>query len=172
MRVALAPEWDRAVSFIAALVALTDDVVVVGLNTTEHPDGDYYVQLCQEDGGDLTVEAVSNTYLEIPLDDSAISHLHSLGFNDPIPDEMPNYFQHVLAGDTSPAQIAQLLVRTLELVYGATPEMQFQLAPHNLVESLLRGEFGEHLAYNRNRTESQRARRYMGLRFDRDLNPL
>lgn len=159
---------DRLIKFVAALIALTDDVVVINVETERYPDG-VYVQLCREDDGALTIEAVSNKYLTPPLTPDGITALHALGWEDPHDEDLPNYVRYLEPEQTSPGEVSEILVRTLQLAYGTTPSDLHQFAPDTLVRSLLKGEHGPDFAMNPNLSDAQRGRLVLGLRFPHDL---
>lgn len=161
---------DRLIKFVAALIALTDDVVVINVETERYPDG-VYVQLCREDDGALTIEAVSNRYLTPPLTPDEITALHALGWEDPREEDLPNYLRYLEPEQTAPGEVAQFLVRTLQLVYGTKPSDLHQFAPDQLVRELLKGEHGPEFVMNPNLSDAQKARLFMGLRFPNDLDP-
>jgi len=162
---------ERLVSFVAALVALTDDVVVVNVSSSdEHPE--VYVQLCREDDGALTLEAVSNQFLSRELTPDQISTLHAMGWNDPVDGEMPNFHRFVPARETAPGEIAEFLVRTLINVYGTLPSDRHTFAPFHLASSLLNGAFGPELAANPDMNPARRARLMFGIHFPNDLAPV
>ena len=162
---------ERLESFVAALVALTDDVVVVNVSSSdEHPE--VYVQLCREDDGALTLEAVSNQFLSRELTPDQISTLHAMGWNDPIDGEMPNFHRFVSARETAPGDIAKFLVRTLVNVYGTFPSDRHTFAPFHLASSLLSGAFGPELAANPDMNPASRARLMFGIHFPDDLAPV
>lgn len=163
--------WTRLIEFVAALIALTDDVVVVSVDTRQYQDGDAYVQLCREDAGALTLEAVSSQFLDPPLAPDVINTLHELGWQDPPGDGLPNYIQTREAGDTAPGDVAALLVQTLRVAYGAEPSDLFQFAPAPLVEQLLQGDFGPRFMLDPDMPEARKARRHLGIRFPHDLAP-
>jgi len=162
---------ERLVSFVAALVALTDDVVVINVAATDsHPE--VYVQLCREDDGALTLEAVSNEFLDGTLTPDQVSTLLSMGWQEPIDSAMPNFHRYVLARETAPGEVADFLVRTLIQVYGTHPRDRHTFAPFHLASSLLSGTFGAELAANPEMNPARRARLMYGIRFPDDLAPV
>ena len=161
---------DRLIKFVAALIALTDDVVVINVETERYPDG-VYVQLCREDDGALTIEAVSNRYLTPPLTPDEITALHALGWEDPREEDLPNHVRYLEPEQTAPGDVAEFLVRTLQRVYGTKPSDLHQFAPNTVVQSLLKGEHGPEFAMNRDLSDAEKARLFLGLRFPKDLNP-
>ena len=161
--------WTRLTEFVAALVALTDGVVVVAASPDQYGDGNIYVQLCREDDGALTLEAVSHAFLNPPLPQEAIVVLHELGWEDPTGEGLPNYTRYLGAADTAPGDVAAFLVTTLRDAYGVNPDDRLQFAPEPLVESLLRGDFGPRFMLDLNMPEDRKARHYLSFRFPSDL---
>lgn len=160
----------RLVAFVAAMVALTDDTVVVNVDATDsHPE--VYVQLCREDDGALTLEAISNEFLDRPLTPDQVATLHSLGWEDPREGGLPNFHQFIEQRATAPGAVAEILVRTLHQVYGTDPGDAHQFAPFELASNLLGGAFGREYAANPNMNPARRARLMWGIRFPNDLDP-
>lgn len=163
--------WRRLTSFVAALIALTDDVVVISVRT-EQFDSDVYVQLCREDGGALHLEAVSDAYLEPPLSPDAVDALHALGWQDPPGDGLENYVLFLEAEQTAPGEVAVLLVETLRRVYSTKPADLHRFEPNAQVRSLLRGDFGPQNAVRPTLSLGRQARLFMGVRFPQDVGPV
>jgi hypothetical protein len=163
--------FERLIKFVAALVALTADVVVINVLSERYPDG-VYVQMCREDDGALTLEAVSSKYLDSPLTPDEITKLESLGWEFPREDDgLPNYTMFLEPDETAPGDVAKILVLTLAGVYGTTPSDRHQFEPNDVVRSLLRGDHGQEFAVNPNHSTARQARLYLGLSFPGDLNP-
>lgn len=160
--------WEQLHRFLSALITLTGDVVVVSVRT-EHFDGDVYVQLCREDEGALTLEAVSDAYLEPPLSPDAITTLHELGWEDPPGDGLPNYVRFLEREHTAPGEVAAFLIQTLQRVYGTKPSDLHRFEPNALVRSMLRGDYGPQLAANPAMNAGRRGRLFLGLRFPGDI---
>lgn len=160
--------WTRVVQFTAALIALSDDVVVISVRT-EQFDDDVYVQLCREEEGALHLEAVSDSYVEPPLSPDAVDVLHEMGWQDPPGGGLPNYVRFMDAGETAPGAVARLMVDTLRRVYSARPGDRYRFEPQQLVRSLLRGDFGPEFAVSPALSEAQRSRLFLGLRFPHDV---
>ena len=135
-------EWDALIKTIAAMVTLAPEYVVVQVHGADGPHGGPYVQTLREDEGYMTLEASSNTFLDKPLNDVAISKLIEMDWITPEPDSgMPNFF--CSAGtDSTPREIAEFLVRTLRDVYAVSVEAEFELVPLDLFIELVNGEFG------------------------------
>ena len=162
--------WQRLRQFVAALVALTDDVVVISVDTGQF-DSDVYVQLCREDDGALTLEAVSGAFLEPPLSPDAVDALHQLGWEDPPGEGLPNFVQYLESDRTAPGEVAGVLVETLRRAYSVKPSDSFEFAPLSHVRALLNGDFGPELAANPDLSPGRRARLPLGIAFPRDVGP-
>jgi hypothetical protein len=162
--------WRRLTQFVAALVALTDDVVVISVDTGQY-DSDVYVQLCREDDGALTLEAVSDAFMEPPLPPDAIDVLREMGWEDPPGEGLPNFVQYLESDRTAPAEVAGILVETLRRAYSVKPSDSFRFAPLAHVRGLLKGDFGPDLAANPDLRASRRARLPLGMSFPRDVGP-
>lgn len=162
--------WRRLTSFVAALIALTDDAVVISVRT-EQFDDDVYVQLCREDDGALHLEAVSDAYLEPPLSPDAVDEMHALGWMDPPGDGLENYVVFLEAEQTAPGEVAAFLVETLRRVYSTKPSDLHRFEPNAQVRSLLRGDFGPHNAVRASLSAGRQARLFMGVRFPQDVGP-
>ena len=151
----LDPVWDSLIRTIAAMVTLAPEFVVVQVHGDDGPHGGPYVQTFLEDDGYMTLEAASNTSLDIPLSEDAIEQLLDMGWQSPEPDSgLPNFF--CLAGpDLAPKEIAVFLVRTLSEVYGVSTRAEFELAPHDLFSEIINGEFGPRtgMAFVRDRSD-------------------
>lgn len=160
--------WVRLHKFVAALVALTNDVVVISVSVP-HFDGPVYVQLCREDNGALTLEAESNTYLEPPLSQDAINTLKELGWEEPHDETLPNFTKFLEREEAAPGPVAQILVDTLRLVYLTKPNDLYCFEPSALVRSMLAGEFGSEVAMNPKLSAGQRGRLFLGIRFPADI---
>jgi hypothetical protein len=163
--------WRRLTAFVAALVALTDDVVVVEANSPAFTSGNPYVQLCREDGGALTLEAVSSQFLDPPLSPDAINTLHELGWEPPQDAQLPNYTMWLKPGRTAPGDVARLMVQTLRRAYSVRPGDAFSFAPHEIYLELIHGQHGPEFALNPDLPEARKARAVLGLRFPNDLRP-
>jgi len=160
--------WVRLHKFVAALVALTHDVVVISVSVP-HFDGPVYVQMCREDDGALTLEAESNAYLEPPLSPDAINTVKELGWEEPRDETLPNYVKFLEREEAAPGAVARILIDTLRLVYLTKPNDLHSFEPAILVRSLLAGEFGPEVAMNPKLGAGQRGRLFLGIRFPTDI---
>jgi hypothetical protein len=162
--------WQRLTQFVAALVALTDDVVVISVDTGQF-DSDVYVQLCREDDGALTLEAVSDAFLDPPLPPDTVDVLHQMGWEDPPGEGLPNFVQYLESDRTAPGEVAGILVETLRRAYSVKPSDSFRFAPLSHVRALLNGDFGAELAANPDLSPGRRARLPFGVTFPGDVGP-
>ena len=138
----LDPVWNSLIRTIAAMVTLAPEFVVVQVHGDDGPHGGPYVQTLLEDDGYTTLEAASNSFLDVPLSENIIEQLLDMGWQNPEPDYgLPNFFY--LAGpDLAPKEIAVFLVRTLSEIYRVSTRAEFELAPHDLFSEVINGEFG------------------------------
>ncbi|CAN2187348.1 hypothetical protein MCEMRE196_00474 [Candidatus Nanopelagicaceae bacterium] len=95
-------------------------------------DGIYqgpYVQALQEDGNILLIEAVSNEYLQPPLDESGHQVLLFMGWRFFPEGYLPNYTQFINQADVNPREIALKLARALHFAYGVDQSYSFEIGP-------------------------------------------
>ena len=138
----LDPVWDPLIRTIAAMVTLASEFVVVQVHGDDGPHGGPYVQTLLEDDGYTTLEAASNSFLDVALSEDAIEHLMDMGWQCPEPDSgLPNFFC-LVGPDLTPKEIAVFLVKTLTEVYGVSPRDEFEFAPLDLFGEVINGEFG------------------------------
>ncbi len=138
----LEPVWGSLVRTIAAMVTLAPEHVVVQVHGADGPNGGPYVQTLREDDGYMTLEAASNTFLDVPMTAEAIDTLLAMGWNEPQPEEgFPNYICTV-GPDSAPGDIAEFLVLTLRNAYKVPTNAVFELAPLQLFMDVIHGEYG------------------------------
>ena len=96
--------------------------------------GDYihgpYVQALQEHDNILLVEAVSNEFLNPPLDDKGQQTMLFMGWRFFPERHLPNYAQFIDQSELSPREIAVLMARALHFSYGVDDTYSFEIAPH------------------------------------------
>ena len=96
--------------------------------------GDYvngpYVQALQEHDNILLVEAVSNEFLNPPLDDKGQQTMLFMGWRFFPERYLPNYAQFIDQSELSPREIAVLMARALHFSYGVDDTYSFEIAPH------------------------------------------
>lgn len=69
------------------------------------------------------------------------------------------------------SDVIACIVQTLRPTHSATSTDRYQFAPHELVERLLRGDFGPRFMLDGATPKARKARRRLGLCFPIDLAP-
>jgi len=139
----LDPIWDPLVETLAAMIILSAEYVVLQVATPHDGTCGPYIQTLQEEDGALTIEAVSNEFIDPPLGPDAINTLREMGWTAPDgEDGLPNFRIFLEADEVEPGQVARFLVATLRDVYLVTPRDSFELAPLELFVQVVDGEFG------------------------------
>jgi hypothetical protein len=112
--------WLEITEMFENAIAVADDLLIIDTETDHYEDCQPYLQICFEDDGAMTIEAVSNQFLKPGLSPDAQNSMAELGWQ--LSDERsPNYFQFLLKDDAHPKVIARLFAQTLRIVYGITP---------------------------------------------------
>jgi hypothetical protein len=112
--------WLEITEMFEKAIAVADDLLIIDTETDHYEDCQPYLQICFEDDGAMTIEAVSNQFLKPGLSPDAQNSMTELGWQ--LSDERsPNYFQFLLKDDAHPKVIARLFAQTLRIVYGITP---------------------------------------------------
>ena len=112
--------WLEITERFEKAIAAADDLLIIDTETDHWEDCQPYLQICFEDDGAMTIEAVSNQFLKPGLSPDAQNSMTELGWQ--LSDERsPNYFQFLLKDDAHPKVIARLFAQTLRIVYGITP---------------------------------------------------
>jgi hypothetical protein len=112
--------WLEITEMFEKAIAVADDLLIIDTETDHYEDCQPYLQICFEDDGAMTIEAVSNQFLKPGLSPDAQNSMAELGWQ--LSDERsPNYFQFLLKDDAHPKVIARLFAQTLRIVYGITP---------------------------------------------------
>ena len=139
----LEPEWESLVQAVAAMITLAPEYVVLQTYTPHDRSSGPYVQTLQEADGAMTLEAVSNRFLEVPLGPSQMRQLADMGWEAPGEEPgLPNYTRFLESEEVEPGSVARFLVLTLRDVYGVTVHDQFECAPQDLFVQVLNGDFG------------------------------
>lgn len=140
----LDPIWDPLVETVAAMITLSDEYVVLQVTTPHDGACGPYIQTLQEEDGALTLEAVSNEFIEPPLGPDSINTLREMGWITPEgEDGLPNFRIFLESEEVEPGQVARFLVATLRDAYLVTPKDTFELAPTELFIQVVKGEFGD-----------------------------
>lgn len=94
----------------------------------QYVDGPY-VQALQEHDNVLLIEAVSNDFLNPQMDESGQQTMLFLGWRFYPERYLPNYAQFIDQSNTSPREIAEIMVRALHFAYGIDETYTFELGP-------------------------------------------
>ena len=112
--------WLEITEMFEKAIEAADDLLIIDTETDHYEDCQPYLQICFEDDGAMTIEAVSSQFLKPGLSPDAQNSMAELGWQ--LSDERsPNYFQFLLKDDAHPKVIARLFAQTLRTVYGITP---------------------------------------------------
>jgi hypothetical protein len=88
------------------------------------------VQALQEHNNVLLIEAVSNEFLNPPLETPRQETMLFMGWRFYPEKYLPNYAQFVDQSKVSSREIALIMVRALHFAYGVDDSYSFQIAPH------------------------------------------
>ena len=88
-----------------------------------------YVQALQEHDNVLLIEAISNEYLQPPLEEAGHQTLLFMGWRFYPESYLPNYTQFINQSQVSPREIAQKLARALHFAYGVDQSYSFEIGP-------------------------------------------
>ena len=96
--------------------------------------GDYingpYVQALQEHDNVLLIEAISNEFLEPPLEEPGQQAMLFMGWRFYPERYLPNYAQFINQSEVSPREIAIKMAQALHFAYGVDDTYSFEIAPH------------------------------------------
>jgi hypothetical protein len=113
--------WLEITEMFEKAIAAADDLLIIDTETDHYEDCQPYIQICFEDDGAMTIEAVSNEFLQPGLSPDAQHTMAELGWQLSDDDRSPNYFQFLHKEDAAPRVIAELFAKTFRIVYGITP---------------------------------------------------
>lgn len=88
-----------------------------------------YVQALQEHENILLIEAISNEYLQPPLEEAGHQALLFMGWRFYPENYLPNYTQFIDQTITTPRAIAMKLVQALHFAYGVDQNYSFEIGP-------------------------------------------
>ena len=83
--------WLDTTKLFAEAIATAKDILVIDASSDRFNDGHPYIQICYEDDGAMTIEAVSSNFLDPGLSPDAINSLAELGWEISDDPKMPNY---------------------------------------------------------------------------------
>lgn len=114
----LAEEWLSITKLFAEAIAKADDLLIIQTHSDRYEGCHPYLQICYEDDGAMTIEAVSNRFLMPPLSPDAQNTMSELGWELSDEPGLPNYFIFLHKEDAQPEIVAELFTKTLRLAYG------------------------------------------------------
>jgi hypothetical protein len=114
----LAKEWLSITKIFAEVIARADDLLIIEAQSERYEDCHPYLQICYEDDGAMTIEAVSNRFLTPPLSLDAQNTMAELGWGLSDESSLPNYFIFLHKEEARVEVVAELFTRTLRLAYG------------------------------------------------------
>ena len=134
--VAEAAGWLEITKLFTAAVKTADDILVIDAESDRYEDGHPYIQICYEDDGAMTIEAVSSRFLMPGLSPDAHHTLLELGWQLTDDEGLPNYFQFIHAEDAKPEVLAQLFAKTFRDVYGVRSSDLFDISPQLVMDKI------------------------------------
>ena len=119
--------WLEITEMFEKAISSADDLLIIDTETNRYEGCQPYLQICYEDDGAMTIEAVSNKFLSPALPPDAQNSLAELGWQLSEEEGLPNYFQFLHKEEADPKIIAQLFAQTFRTVYGVTPSDSFDI---------------------------------------------
>ena len=110
--------WLETTNVLATAIAQADDLLVIQTESERYEGCQPYLQICYEDDRAMTIEAVSNKFLDQPLSIDAQNTMAELGWTLSDEEGLPNYMQFLIRENADSMVIAQLFTKTLRDVYG------------------------------------------------------
>ena len=119
--IAIEKEWLEITDLFATSIAKADDLLIIQTYSDRYQGCQPYLQICYEDDRAMTIEAVSNRFLNQPLSLDAQNTMVELGWELSNEAGFPNYFKFLNRDYAEPQIVAQLFTKTLRDVYGIAP---------------------------------------------------
>ena len=116
-----AEEWINVTNQLAVAIGTANDLLIIQTYSERYEGCDPYLQICYEEDGAMTIEAVSNRFLHPKLSVDAQNTMHELGWELSDEPNLPNYFKFLHKENADPQVVAELFTKTLRQVYGITP---------------------------------------------------
>ena len=110
--------WLETTNILYTAIAQADDLLVIQTESERYEGCQPYLQICYEDDRAMTIEAVSNKFLDQPLSIDAQNTMMELGWTLSNDEGLPNYMQFLIRENADSMVIAQLFAKTLRAVYG------------------------------------------------------
>jgi len=119
--------WLEITEMFEKAISSADDLLIIDTETEHYEGCQPYLQICFEDDGAMTIEAVSSKFLSPALSPDAQNSLAELGWQLSEEEGLPNYFQFLHKEEADPKIIAQLFAQTFRTAYGVTPSDSFDI---------------------------------------------
>lgn len=121
-------EWLEIKDLFASSIARADDLLIIQTYSDRYQGCQPYLQICYEDDRAMTIEAVSNRFLNQPLSLDAQNTMAELGWELKNEPGLPNYLIFLRSEEADPQFIAQLFTKTLRDVYGIAPSDTIEIS--------------------------------------------
>ncbi len=129
--------WLKYTDLISQQITACRDTFILQVDTGQFSKCFPYVQLCKEEDGAMTIEAVSGRFLRPNLSPDAQNTLAELGWAPPEDSSSaPNYWQFLRDEAAQAHLVAELLIKTLRDVYGVTLRHLIELEPDDLADHI------------------------------------
>ena len=126
--IAIEKEWLEITDLFAASIAKAADLLVIQTYSDRYQGCQPYLQICYEDDRAMTIEAVSNRFLNQRLSLDAQNTMAELGWELKNEPGLPNYLIFLRSEEADPQFIAQLFTKTLRDVYGIAPSDTIEIS--------------------------------------------
>jgi hypothetical protein len=110
--------WLETTKILYTAIDQADDLLVIQTKSERYEGCQPYLQICYEDDRAMTIEAVSNKFLDQPLSIDAQNTMMELGWTLSDDEGLPNYMQFLTRENADSMVVAQLFAKTLRVVYG------------------------------------------------------
>ena len=110
--------WLETTKILYTAIDQADDLLVIQTKSERYEGCQPYLQICYEDDRAMTIEAVSNKFLDQPLSIDAQNTMMELGWTLSDDEGLPNYMQFLTRENANSMVVAQLFAKTLRDVYG------------------------------------------------------
>ena len=120
--------WLETTKILYTAIAHADDLLVIQTESERYEGCQPYLQICYEDDRAMTIEAVSNKFLDQPLSIDAQNTMTELGWTLSDDEGLPNYMQFLIRENADSMVIAQLFTKTLRDVYGISTSDSIEIS--------------------------------------------
>ncbi len=123
----IAEVWLSITAQLSTFIESSNDLLIVQTNSSLYETCHPYLQICYEDDGAITIEAVSNKFLRPELSIDAQNTMLELGWELSDESALPNYFRFLHKEEAGPKIVAELFTKTLRCAYGITPQDSIEI---------------------------------------------